>query len=259
MLSVKNGIRVFTSLSLAVEKIQDVASFKHWLVDDLARLFPFGALACGYGRLHAGGVATDYILTVNFPQSHFQEICNPSGGIETPLLRRWLKTEKPFYFDPTVDHDWAEISPQWMAAFTKNKLRNAAVHAKFDFERYVGTYFSFHQLPVDVSASVVSHLEKLTPILHVALCQVIATVEQQDRLLRPQWELLSQRELVVLTWVGRSRSNAEIAQIMCISESTVKHHISRMMQKLGMSNRVQLASAFTTHPPGIVTKGTKVL
>ena len=250
---------MFTSLNLSTDKIQDVASFKKWLVSDLACLFPFGALACGYGRLHSGGVATDYILTINFPQSHFQEICNPSGGIETPLLRHWLKTEKPFFFDPRFDRDWTEISPQWMEAFTKNKLRNAAVHGKFDFERYVGTYFSFHQLPVDLSANVISNLEKLTPILHEAFCQVIATVERQDQLLRPQWELLSQRELVVLAWVSRSRSNGEIAEIMCISESTVKHHISRMMQKLGMSNRVQLANAFTTHPPGIITKGTKVL
>lgn len=250
---------MLTSLRLTSKKIQDVPSFKHWLIHDLGNFFPFGAVACGYGRMHAGGVATDYILTVNFPQSHFQEICNPSGGIETPLLRRWLKTEKSFYFDPAIHYDWPEISPQWMSVFIKNQLRNAVVHGRFDLDRCVGTYFSFHQLPADTNEEATLVLEQLTPILHDALCQVIATVEKQEELMRPEWERLTQRELALLTWVGRGRSNNEIAELMFISESTAKHHISRIMQKLGMANRVQLASAYTTHPPGIITKGTKVL
>jgi DNA-binding CsgD family transcriptional regulator len=259
LLGVVNGTKVLNSLSVSSRKIQDIAGFKNWLIHELGKVFPFGAVACGYGRMHAGGVATDYIVTVNFPESHFQEICNRSGGIETPLLRRWLKTEKPFYFDPSCHHEWPEISPQWMNAFTKNDLCNAAVHAKFDAERFVGTYFSFHQLPVRLGEDGLNFLESLTPILHDALCQVITSVERQDQLLRPEWELLTQRELAVLTWVGRGRSNGEIAELICISESTVKHHISRIMQKLGLNNRVQLAGAYMTHPPGVVTKGTKVL
>lgn len=250
---------MFNSLRLTSNNIQDVESFKNWLINDLGAVFPFGVAACGYGRLHAGGVATDYILTVNFPQSHFQEICNPSGGIETPLLRRWLKTERSFYFDPEIHHDWPEISPQWMSVFKKNQLRNAAVHGLFDLQRHVGTYFSFHQLPSDGGQRASHLLEELTPVLHNVFCKVIEVLQLREDLMKPQWDLLTARELTVLTWVGRGRSNGEIAELMSISESTVKHHISRIMQKLGMSNRVQLASAFTTHPPGVVTKGTKVL
>ncbi|MFY7906735.1 MAG: response regulator transcription factor [Burkholderiaceae bacterium] len=259
MLDVTNEVNVIGSLKSKSQDVYDVEGFKEWLTKDVVKVLPFGMVACGYGRLHAGGVATDYILTANFPLVHFHEICNPSGGIETPLLRRWLKTEEAFFFDPRIHHDWPELSHQWMSAFKKNDLRTAVVNGMFDYESYVGTYFSFHRVPHRSLKSAVTTLSQLTLTLHETLCRVISSVERQEQLVRPPWELLSQRELEILTWVGRGRVNAEIAKMFFISESTVKHHISRMMLKLGMSNRVQLASAYMTHPPGVVTKGTKVL
>lgn len=250
---------MYEALKLASNKIRDVAGFKEWLARDLGEYLPFGAAACGYGRLHAGGVATDYIVNVNFPVSHFQEICNPSGGIETPLLRRWLKTEKPLFFDPAVHHDWPELSSHWMSVFTKNELQNAVVHGLFDWQRYVGTYFSFHRLPSETNQDLCEVLATVTPLLHDTFCRVIASVEASQELIKPQWSLLTERELTVLTWVGRGRSNGEIAELMDISKNTVKHHVSHIMQKLGGINRVQLVNAYMAYPPGIVTKGTTVL
>lgn len=247
-------------MKLVINKeIADIVSFKSWLKSQVQPILPFGAAACGYGRMHSGGVTTDYIVTIDFPISHFQEICNPVGGIESPLLRRWLKTERPFFFDPHVNLDWPEISPQWLTVFKKNNLQNAAVHAKLDPEKYVGTYFSFHRIPSGASVEAEILLEQITPTLHEALCHVISTLEKREQLLQPEWALLNQREITFVTWIGRGKSNAEIAELMFLSESTVKHQISRIMQKLGMSNRVQLAAAYTTHPPGFFSKGTKVL
>ncbi len=52
---------------------------------------------------------------------------------------------------------------------------------------------------------------------------------------------LSDRELEVLRLVGEGRENREIADRLFISESTVKHHISSVLVKLGVGNRVQAA------------------
>jgi DNA-binding NarL/FixJ family response regulator len=52
---------------------------------------------------------------------------------------------------------------------------------------------------------------------------------------------LTDREREVATEVAQGRSNADIATSLFMSEATVKAHVSRVLAKLGVSNRVQAA------------------
>jgi len=54
-------------------------------------------------------------------------------------------------------------------------------------------------------------------------------------------EPLTEREEQVLVTVARGRTNAEIADELSISLSTVKTHLASLMNKLGARNRVELA------------------
>ncbi|WP_437478676.1 response regulator [Sorangium sp. So ce1014] len=61
-------------------------------------------------------------------------------------------------------------------------------------------------------------------------------------------EALTDREEEVLLTVARGRTNAEIADELHISLSTVKSHIASLMTKLGARNRVEIAIwAYETH------------
>jgi len=51
---------------------------------------------------------------------------------------------------------------------------------------------------------------------------------------------LTDREREVATEVAQGRSNADIAGLLYMSEATVKAHVSRVLAKLGVTNRVQV-------------------
>ncbi|MGW0466497.1 response regulator [Streptomyces sp. NPDC003027] len=61
---------------------------------------------------------------------------------------------------------------------------------------------------------------------------------------------LAQREREVAVAVGHGRSNAEIAATLYMSVPTVKTHVSRILAKLGLNNRVQIA--LLVHDAGLL-------
>lgn len=52
---------------------------------------------------------------------------------------------------------------------------------------------------------------------------------------------LSEREAEVVGLVGSGATNAEIARTLYISEGTARNHVSKILRKLGMRDRTQLA------------------
>jgi DNA-binding NarL/FixJ family response regulator len=61
---------------------------------------------------------------------------------------------------------------------------------------------------------------------------------------------LTDREREVLVQVGQGLSNADIGRSLFMSEATVKAHVSRVLVKLGVANRVQVA--ILAHDAGLL-------
>jgi DNA-binding NarL/FixJ family response regulator len=83
----------------------------------------------------------------------------------------------------------------------------------------------------------------VSPTVTRTLLSHFGTTEasERHRVAAQRLAALTDREREVTTAVGAGASNAEIAASLYMSEATVKAHVSRLLSKLDVSNRVQIA------------------
>jgi two-component system NarL family response regulator len=62
---------------------------------------------------------------------------------------------------------------------------------------------------------------------------------------------LTQRELEIVGFIARGKSNKDIAAKLYISEKTVKNHVSSILKKMGLQDRTQVA--IYTHQKGLLS------
>jgi DNA-binding NarL/FixJ family response regulator len=83
----------------------------------------------------------------------------------------------------------------------------------------------------------------LSPSITRRLIGHVADVESEKRRrhAREQLDGLTEREREVALAIGRGKSNVEISRELYMSIATVKAHVSRVLEKLALNNRVQIA------------------
>jgi DNA-binding NarL/FixJ family response regulator len=77
--------------------------------------------------------------------------------------------------------------------------------------------------------------------------------QRPERVAPPGLDELTPREVEVLKAMARGRSNAEIAELLVVSEATIKTHVARILDKLDCRDRVQAVVA--AYDAGVVQPG----
>jgi DNA-binding NarL/FixJ family response regulator len=89
----------------------------------------------------------------------------------------------------------------------------------------------------------------LSPTVIQRLIARVATTPPRQVAASARLAVLNDREREVAEEVGKGRSNAEIAAALHLSIPTVKTHVSAILTKLDLNNRVQIA--LLTHDAGL--------
>ncbi len=83
--------------------------------------------------------------------------------------------------------------------------------------------------------------------------EFVRRVPPEDRAGAADLAQLTQRETEVLLEVAHGRSNAEIAEHLCMSYATAKTHVSRLLTKLDARDRAQLVAI--AYESGLISLG----
>lgn len=76
--------------------------------------------------------------------------------------------------------------------------------------------------------------------------RVLAMMRRKDKNTNPFRDLTG-REREVLSLLTQGKTNAEIAEAFVLSEKTVRNHVSSILDKLGLANRVEAATFAVQH------------
>ena len=93
----------------------------------------------------------------------------------------------------------------------------------------------------------------LAPSVTRRMIAEVTAARAHRRTAPPELATLTPREREVLEAVAAGRSNAEIAAALFVSDQTVKTHVSKVLQKLGLRDRAQ--AVVYAYETGVVTPG----
>jgi DNA-binding NarL/FixJ family response regulator len=114
----------------------------------------------------------------------------------------------------------------------------------YDALRAGASGFMLKDAPPEEIASAVRIVARgealLAPAVTRGVIEEFARMPERGRGAPPGLEGLTDRERDVLELMVRGMSNPEICQQLVISEATAKTHVARILQKLGVRDRVQV-------------------
>lgn len=200
------------------------------LIRKLCYLMPCDFAICGLGQSDNKGIVQSYdIININYPAEWLE-----------------LYTTKEYYkVDPITIENFSRYKLQYWADTYKRYqsprdficvaedfgLRNGYTHGARNPDRNRGSIFTISGNSIKRSHRTEVILERVVPHFHQAFVRIVSQHRTNDKY------NLSSREKEVLKWIKEGKSRWDISVILCISERTVKYHISNIMQKLDAVSR----------------------
>lgn len=152
-----------------------------------------------------------------------------------PLLSLWTEFESPIIC--RMENISPESRGYWHAHFQNSSFKNVAASGCHDVNGHYLTYLYITDTSALPDADVKSLLAIVLPLIHNVLGQVRRKKRQRQK--NMVQGALTSREMEVLEWVKKGKTNPEIASILGVTFPTIKNHIQKIMIKLRVNNRAE--------------------
>lgn len=116
--------------------------------------------------------------------------------------------------------------------------------------------YMLKDMPTDQILHMMEHIKNGGSYIHPEVTHIVVKAFRRLAEGRPAstqltrktpFDLLTDREMEVLELVAEGKNNREIADILGISDKTVKNHVNKLMQKLNITNRTEAAIMMIKH------------
>ncbi|MFE0808833.1 LuxR C-terminal-related transcriptional regulator [Streptomyces sp. NPDC058848] len=199
---------------------------------------------------HAEGLARAGIVRILHSDEDVSVVAEAASGSQAVQLTRRLRPDitiidgsQPGLGSPDVIRDIAEHNTTDVLVLTPNHVDGAVLQAlNAGAVGFLPMDTDAQQL-IDAVRLIADGLGFMDPTVIRALVNATANkgpeelVTLDNRFAR----VLTPREQEVLVYVSQGLSNLEIADLLTVSENTVKTHVSRVLGKLGLRSRVEAA------------------
>ena len=219
-----------------LEQIADIDAFQHWFHTRLQPLFPCRHAIVGVIALENGLPHVDAPLLQYLPAAYQAKLIDANGHIHSPLLCQWLtRPEACWLPQPLIQQ---HPSQHWREQLAAAGLHNVLAHGFRCQDEARFCFVALYNLPENNGIDYGRWLNLLLPNLQRTALRLRKTMPGPDC-------PLSERERQIAGWLKSGKNNREIAQILNLSEFTVKTHLQNIRAKLGVKNRAQIVATLS--------------
>jgi transcriptional regulator EpsA len=220
-------------------KIKRRSDFFSWVQGVFQGLLAHEILICALFDPAARSYRMESMSSHPLDEQRLAGLCGTSGALVYRLIALWEREgRQPIAIRGSLAPSVTEQS--LTAEVQRLELDNVLAHGIPGIDGRAAGFFCFSKMVGGLGEGATSTLELLLPYLYAAWVRANCDVHRQEGLTPlSAKEILTAREVEILTWVEQGKSNNEIAQILGISPLTVKNHIQKILRKLNVQNRAQ--------------------
>ncbi|MCV2359149.1 LuxR C-terminal-related transcriptional regulator [Paucibacter sp. TC2R-5] len=220
-----------------------------WCQGGLRGVLPHGIMVCLKFDREEQVTHVECLNSLVRDPVELERLCNPLDGLSLQLAQYCRQVGRlSLHIDASVadaghagQHQNIELQGLGLAQLRREmrrqRLSNVLVHGS-DCLPGGSTFFALFELDGPPTERHDYFLFLMLPYLHMAFLRVLANRAGSSAAAGPTLAL-SARELEVLSYAVKGKTNFEIGMILELSALTVKNHLQKIYRKLNVHNRVQ--------------------